>query len=107
MLDGLGATAGGDDRVAGGQSGLGDVHAHSTAGAGDKPNLLVNPVLHDTPPSSRLGRRGTLPTSKHDATYPSPAHRKKGYSPKCLEGRFSEVRLYRVLGSSAKGCGAS
>src|SRR5215211_6738706 len=26
-----------------------------------------------------------LPTSKRDATYPSLAHRRKGYAPKCLE----------------------
>ena len=38
----LGVAAGGDDRVTGGQGGLGDVDAHAAAGAGDEPNLLVS-----------------------------------------------------------------
>ena len=38
----LGVAAGGDDRVAGGQGGLGDVDAHAAAGAGDEPDLLVS-----------------------------------------------------------------
>jgi ATP-dependent helicase YprA (DUF1998 family) len=46
LLDGLRATAGGDDGIAGSQRGLGDVHTHATAGAGNKPNLLVSHVLH-------------------------------------------------------------
>ena len=37
-----GVAAGGDDGVAGGQCGLGDVDAQATACAGDEPNLLVN-----------------------------------------------------------------
>ena len=40
----LGVAAGGDDRVTGGQGGLGDVDAQAAAGAGDEPNLLVTHV---------------------------------------------------------------
>src|SRR5919107_809466 len=36
----------------------------------------------------------------HDATWRRPAHRLEIYSPKRLEGKFSEVRLNGVLGSS-------
>ena len=38
--DGVGVAAGGDDVVAGGQRGLGEVDAHAAAGAGDEPCLL-------------------------------------------------------------------
>ncbi len=40
----LGVAAGGDDRVTGGQGGLGDVDAQAAAGAGDEPDLLVTHV---------------------------------------------------------------
>ena len=39
--DGVGVAAGGHDVVAGGERGLGDVDAHSAAGAGDEPGLLL------------------------------------------------------------------
>jgi hypothetical protein len=39
--DRLGVAAGGDDGVAGSQSGLGDVDAQAAAGTGDEPDLLV------------------------------------------------------------------
>ena len=42
----LGVAAGGDDRVTGGQGGLGDVDAHAATGAGDEPNILVTHVVH-------------------------------------------------------------
>src|SRR5215212_11153193 len=59
-LDGLGASAGGDDRVAGGKRGLGDVHAHATAGAGNKPDLLVG-IGHSSAPRLSVGRPRALP----------------------------------------------
>ena len=40
-----GIAAGGDDGVAGGQGGLGDVDAQATARAGDEPNLLVSHAM--------------------------------------------------------------
>src|SRR5215208_3474607 len=59
-LDGLGASAGGDDRVAGGKRGLGDVHAHATAGAGNKPDLLVG-IGHSSAPCLFVGRQASRP----------------------------------------------
>jgi hypothetical protein len=35
----------------------------------------------------------SLSTSKDDATFESSAHLPKAYSPKCVEGKFSEVRM--------------
>src|SRR6266496_1242862 len=40
--DSIGVAASCDDRVPGGQSGLGDMYAHSTACAGNKPNFLLS-----------------------------------------------------------------
>jgi hypothetical protein len=40
--DPLGVASGGDDGVASGQGGLGDVDAHAAAGARSEPNLLVS-----------------------------------------------------------------
>ena len=42
LRDGVGVAAGGDDVVAGGQRGLGDVDAHAASGAGDEPGLLAS-----------------------------------------------------------------
>ena len=41
LRDGVGVAAGGDDVVAGGQRGLGEVDAHAAAGAGDEPGLVL------------------------------------------------------------------
>jgi predicted GNAT family acetyltransferase len=35
----------------------------------------------------------------HDATYTSPAHRRKGYASHLVEGDFSELRTHGVLRS--------
>ena len=51
------------------------------------------------PPPSCLGGGSSLAASKHDATHPSPAHRRKGYSPTFREGEFFEVRGMGVLQS--------
>src|SRR2546422_5644659 len=49
-LHGLGVPAGGDDHVAGGQSRIRDIDAHSTAGASDEPNSLSShPLVHFPP----------------------------------------------------------
>jgi hypothetical protein len=37
----------------------------------------------------------------YDASRRPLAHRRKGYSPECLEVEFSEVRIHGVLGSSS------
>ena len=61
VTDRLGVAAGRDDRVAGGERGPGDVHAHAAAGAGDEPDLLTThphtPFLLIRP---RRCRRGLL-----------------------------------------------
>ena len=49
--DRLGVAAGRDDGMAGGECGLGDVHAHAAAGAGDEPDLLLT---HPVPSLSSL-----------------------------------------------------
>ena len=51
--------AGGHDRVAGRQGGLGEVDAHATAGARDEPDL---PVTHDLSlsPNARCGTRSRV-----------------------------------------------
>jgi hypothetical protein len=36
----------------------------------------------------------------YDATRGDPTHLSKPYSPKCVEGVFSELRVDRVVGSS-------
>ena len=41
----VGVATGRDDCVAGGERCLGDVDAHTSAGAGDEPDLLVSHVL--------------------------------------------------------------
>ena len=41
LRDGVGVAAGGNDVVAGGQRGLGDIDAHAAAGAGDEPGLVL------------------------------------------------------------------
>jgi hypothetical protein len=46
---------------------------------------------------AKVAGSSPLATSRHDATYPRPAHRRKGYSPKCLDATFSEGR--RFLGA--------
>src|SRR5437773_1141358 len=40
--------AGGHDRVAGGQGGLGEIDTHATAGTSNEPNLLVSLASHGT-----------------------------------------------------------
>jgi Kef-type K+ transport system membrane component KefB len=64
--DPLGVASGGDDGVAGGQGGLGDVDAHAAAGAGDEPNLLVSHPSALLLVDLRAGHRvigGALPTT--------------------------------------------
>src|SRR5215212_2906709 len=56
--------------------------AFSSAGTGLPPLQIAHP---------RILRRAD--TTEHDATRRAPAHPLKAYSPKCLEGGFSDVRM--------------
>src|SRR6266705_1242734 len=55
--DSIGVAASCNDRVPGGQSGPGDMYAHSTACAGNKPNVLMS---HRTSSFTRLYRHEKL-----------------------------------------------
>ena len=72
--DGVGVAAGGDDVVAGGQRGLGEVDAHAAAGAGDEPGL-------------RLGSHGSQQSADP---------RKVGVPVERGTGRVSQARTSRV-----------
>jgi hypothetical protein len=53
--DGVGIAAGCDDRMAGGQRGLGEVDAHVTPGAGDEPRLRLSHGHHASAESAEVG----------------------------------------------------
>jgi hypothetical protein len=50
--------------------------------------------------SSAPLKKGWHNYEAHPVIVRSPAHLAKAYSPECVEGKFSEVRRHRVLGSS-------
>jgi hypothetical protein len=64
---------------------------------GRRPCATLSAPLYSYSFPPRQPGHPPLATSRHDATYPRPAHRRKGYSPKCLDATFSEGR--RFLGA--------